>query len=108
MHPDVVSYNTTMKAAMAAGDVRAAATLHAEGRCRGMSVPGATYSQLLVAAAEYGEHDVVLYMWHAMLEEQTPPTPASASTYLRSLVTLVRISRCCNMPRDSVVLWTAA
>ena len=90
--PDVVSYNTTLKALLAAGHVHDAAALH---RSTSLAAPrlhmaSALYYQFIEAAAAMGAHDVVVYMWDAMERVEVPPAPPTVSAYLGAALHLVR------------------
>ena len=89
MAPDMVSYNTVLKALHAEGRVRDIAALHIDMRHRHHSLPAAAQLQLLEAAARVEEHDVVLLTWQALVGMRTAVPPAALASVLQTMVAMV-------------------
>jgi len=86
LSPDIVSYNTVLKAVGAAGQVRACFDLFAAMRARGVEPTAATFSCLVAAAGDSADGVAVRRAWGWLRGAGAPPHVACVNTYLAALV----------------------
>ncbi|GBF93674.1 hypothetical protein Rsub_06777 [Raphidocelis subcapitata] len=86
--PDIVSYNTAIKAAGAAARADEAFSLFHQMRSRGIEPTAATFGALLAVASEAGAWGRVAEAWGALQASGLPVHVGCANTYLTALVKL--------------------
>ncbi|KAI8468309.1 MAG: hypothetical protein J3K34DRAFT_523015 [Monoraphidium minutum] len=89
--PDIVSYNTAIKAAGSAGQVDVAFELYGEMRSRGIEPTAATFGALLALASEGAAWGRVAEAWGWLQASGLPVHVGCANTYLAALLKLLKL-----------------